>query len=194
MSRELVIFVEDRYGPQFVKAIAHHILRKNNIHDFAIICETYRPCHNLEKKLHRHILQRVIILIDGDFEPKKRHDNELSNHIKPLKEKLGRYAYWLEKYVKIIPLYVELEEWIIGAYGIYEYHGRKPSEILDELELKKSKYGKRRRYRKKNIAKYVRVVLKNLDKVLKVESFREFYDKTLLLTKTQQINTSDKPR
>lgn len=184
MGRELIVFVEDRYGPEFVKKLVYYILRRNSIHGFTIICETYRPCHNLERKLLRHALQRTIILVDGDFEPERKYRGTLLGHVKPLEEKLGKHADWLEKYVKIVPLYVELEEWILGAYGIYGYHGKKPSEILDEIESKRSRHGKRRRYRKRYIAKYVEHVLKNFDKVLEVESFRDFYDKVLLLTRT----------
>ena len=156
-------------------------MRENNIRDVNIICEVYRPCHNLGRKLYNHVLQRAIILIDGDFKPEEKYSGEYSKHIKPLRKRLGRYGYWLEKHVKIITLHVELEEWIIATYGIYEYHGKKPSDILDELELGKSKYGKRRRYRKKHIGRYTRIVLENLSKVLKVESFRGFYDAILLL-------------
>lgn len=89
---KVAIFVEDRYGPRFVKKMIHRLISEKFIKKIE-----YKPrnpslikkCHNVEAKVNSVVrdVERVIIVVDKEDTTIYDENKDIWRHLKNLKGK-----------------------------------------------------------------------------------------------------------
>jgi len=142
--REVVVFCEDTYGPEFFRNLVNRLEKEKIVGDVKIVGETFRVCW---KKTTRQLTastdgyDAVLLVVDAEGEDKKKKRAHLMKHV-PADQKTK---------VHTIIFDIMIEEWVCLGLGIK--HGSRPSEDLSNW--KRDKEGAAQKYQKRQLPGFV---------------------------------------